>query len=112
MKNVFKFIGIIAVAIVVIIGVRMCGVPIVDLRTDDPVVTLVKFDQIRKGMTYEQIVEIVGEEGVVFSDSSIEDDLDGEIKTIVFEWKNGDFSGMKVTIKDGKLFEKSQSELE
>ena len=63
-------------------------------------------------MTYEQIVEIVGEEGVVVSDSSLEEEQDEEITTIVFEWRNGDFSGMKVTIKDGKLFEKSQTELE
>jgi len=112
MEKVSRFVGIIVVVVGVIIGVRMCGVIIVDLRTDDAVITLVTFDQIRRGMTYEQIVEIVGEEGVVFSDSSLEDDLDGEIKTIVYEWKNGDFSGMKVIIKDGKLFEKSQSELE
>ena len=112
MQNVSKFIGIIVVFIGVVIGVRMCGVVIVDVRTDDTVVTLVKFDQIRKGMTYNQIVEIVGEEGVVFSDSSLEDDLDGQIKTIVYEWKNGDFSGLKVIIKGGKLFEKSQSGLE
>ena len=112
MANLFKFIGIIVVVIGVIIGVRMCGVVIVDVRTDDTVVTLVKFEQIRKGMTYEQIVEIVGEEGVVSSDSSIEDDLAGQIKAVVFEWKNGDFSGMKVFIRGGILFEKSKSELE
>ena len=46
MGNVFKIIGIIVVVAVVI----KFGVPIVDLRSDDPVVTLVKFEQIRNGM--------------------------------------------------------------
>lgn len=108
MRNKFILIGL----LVMIIVFGIFGVPIIDLRNDDPVVTLVKFEQIRDGMTYEQIVEIVGEEGVVFSDSSLENDLDGEVKAIMYEWKNGDFSGMQIIIKDGKLFEKSQSELE
>jgi len=98
----------------VLIGfILVVGVPIIDLRTDDPVVSFVKFDQLQKGMTYEEIVEIVGEEGTVVSDSSTDEEQDGETKTtVVFEWKNGDFSGMRISFKDGKLFEKTQSDLE
>jgi hypothetical protein len=106
--NAFKVIGIIAVVAIVI----MVGVPIIDLRSDDPVVTFVKFDQLRQGMTYKEIVEIVGEEGVAVSDSSREVEDDGETSTLVFEWKNGDLSGMRISFKDGKLVEKSQTELD
>ena len=56
MENVVKLIAAIVCVICLTIGVRMCGVVVIDLRSDDPVVTLVKFEQIRKGMTYEQIV--------------------------------------------------------
>jgi hypothetical protein len=59
--NAFKIIGIIVVVAIVL----MVGVPIIDLRTDDPVVTFVKFEQIRNGMTYEKIVDIVEERRLV-----------------------------------------------
>ena len=111
MGKAIKVIGIIGL-IVVIALVIMVGVPIIDLRSDDPVVTFVKFDQIRQGMTYEEIVEIVGEEGVAVSDSSPEEEQDGETKTLTFEWKNGDLSGMRISFKNGKLVEKSQTELD
>jgi hypothetical protein len=111
MGNAFKIIGIFGIIVLVIVVIRF-GVPIIDLRSDDPVVTLVKFDQLRNGMTYEEIVEIVGEEGAAVSDSSPEAEQDGDTRTLVFEWKNGDLSGMKISFKDGKLIEKSQTELE
>lgn len=106
--NKFVNIGLLVMFVVFAIF----GIPIIDLRSDDTVVTLVKFEQIQNGMTIEQIIEIVGEEGTVLSDESLEEELGGEIKTIVVEWKNGDFSGMKVIFKDGKLVDKSQTELE
>lgn len=109
MGKAFKVVGFI-----VLIGfILLVGVPIIDLRTDEPVVSFLKFDQLQKGMTYEEIVDIIGEEGTVVSDSSTDEEKDGETKTtVVFEWKNGDFSGMRVSFKDGRLTEKSQTELD
>ena len=112
MWNIFKFIGTIAVVVAMVIFVRTCGVPVVDLRNDEPAVTLMKFNQIDTGMTYKQIVEIIGEEGIISSDSSIDDDQGGHTKTTVYEWKFGDSTGMRITIQNGKLFKKTQFKLE
>ena len=126
MGNVFKVIGIMAT--VMILGT--CGLVLVGVGTvandpdvqdavnelnktvEDmnapPIVTLAEFNQIQTGMTYQQIVAIIGEQGTVMSESSFPDGSGGQLQTIMYDWKNGDFSGMNIIIQNGVLYQKSQ----
>ena len=66
---------------------------------------LEKFNKIETGMTYQQVVDIIGEEGTVLSESEI-----ANIKTIIYSW-NGEGSigaNANVTFQNGKVVSKAQ----
>lgn len=66
-------------------------------------ITMAKFNQISEGMTYEQVVAIVGEPGELMSSS----DLAG-IKTVAYSWKNRNGSNMLAMFQNGAMVQKSQ----
>jgi hypothetical protein len=68
-----------------------------------PVVTKAEFDQIREGMTYEQVQRIIGAPGEVQSSS----DLAG-YKTVMYAWMNSNGSNMNAMFQNGKLVQKAQ----
>ncbi len=70
-------------------------------------ITLEKFNKIETGMTYEQVVEIIGEEGTIISETDITGD--GEYHTAMYYWyaENG-ISNANVTIQRGKVVSKAQ----
>lgn len=79
-------------------------IDILDLVEDDTeYITLEKFNQIENGMSYDEVVEIIGVEGTVLT--SIE--LDGTITT--YEWyAKGALSYATVTFEDGVVTSKMQ----
>lgn len=66
---------------------------------------LEKFNKIETGMTYKEVVEIIGEEGTVLSESEI-----GNIKTTIYSWYGEGTIGANanVTFQKGKVTSKAQ----
>ena len=66
---------------------------------------LEKFNKIETGMTYEQVVAIIGEEGTALSESEI-----SNIKTIIYSWygKGSIGANANITFQNGKVISKAQ----
>lgn len=66
---------------------------------------LEKFNKIETGMTYEKVVEIIGEEGTVLSESEI-----ANIKTTIYSWYGEGSIGANanITFQNGKVTSKAQ----
>ncbi len=66
---------------------------------------LEKFNKIQTGMTYEEVVAIIGEEGTVVSESEI-----GNIKTTLYSWYGEGTIGANasITFQNGKVTSKAQ----
>lgn len=66
---------------------------------------LEKFNKIETGMTYEQVVEIIGEEGTVLSESET-----ANIKITIYSWYGEGSIGANanVTFQNGKVTTKAQ----
>ena len=79
---------------------------------EDTKMTLEEFNKIETGMTYEQVVEIVGVEGTVLSETDITGNE--QYKTTMYSW-DGDGSlgaNANVTFQGGKVISKAQFGLE
>lgn len=73
-------------------------------------VTLEQFQKIEVGMSYQEVVQIIGSEGEEISRNKIEGipgvmDL---IETVMYQWINVDGSNMNAIFQNDKLFQKSQ----
>lgn len=65
-----------------------------------------KFDQIQDGMTYEEVVAIVGAEGTVMSESG---EKGTDLHTVLYEFETDGFmSSATMTFQGGKLLNKAQ----
>lgn len=74
-------------------------------------ITLEKFNQIQSGMTYQEVVDIIGEEGTVLSETDIMNN--DQYKTTMYYWYGEDgISNANVTIQGGKVISKTQIGLE
>jgi hypothetical protein len=71
-------------------------------------VTLAGYSRLKTGMTYAQVVKILGEEGVEISSNDI-----GGYRTVMYQWKaeNG-IANMNAMFQNGKLMQKAQFGLE
>ena len=70
-------------------------------------ITLEKFNKIETGMSYEQVVEIIGEEGTTLSESNIANDE--KYHTIMYSWKaKNEIANANVTFQGGKVISKAQ----
>lgn len=81
-------------------------------NTNDTKISLEEFNQIETGMSYEEVVEIVGGEGTVLSESDITGD--GQYKTTIYSWDGNGMLGASanVTFQGGKVISKAQFGLE
>jgi len=68
-----------------------------------PVVTAAEFDMIREGMTYQQVVGIIGAPGEQMSSSDI-----AGYRTVMYSWTNSSGSNMNAMFQNGKLIQKAQ----
>ncbi|MDP1383004.1 DUF3862 domain-containing protein [Priestia megaterium] len=75
--------------------------------TDDGVLTKEKFEQIKDGMTYEEVVKIIGSEGELLSESG---EKGTSLYTVMYSFKaDGSFgANSSMMFQGGKLMNKSQ----
>ncbi len=67
-------------------------------------VTLAGYNHIKTGMTYAQVVKILGEDGVELSSNDI-----GGYRTVMYQWKGEDgISNMNAMFQNGRLISKAQ----
>lgn len=73
--------------------------------TQEENLDLEKFNKIETGMTYEEVVGIIGEEGTVMSESEI-----GKTKTTMYSWngKGSIGANANVTFQNNKVISKAQ----
>lgn len=67
-----------------------------------PTVTMAKYEQVKDGMTYEEVEAIMGSKGEEISRSK-----SGEFELVMYTWKNATGS-MIAMFQNGKLKTKSQ----
>ena len=68
--------------------------------------SLDKYNQIKNGMSYKQVVEILGVEGTEISSSEI-----GKYKTVSYKWEGENFQFIYGTFQNDKLLSKTQANL-
>ena len=71
-------------------------------------VTLANYNRLKEGMSYNQVVAILGSEGKELSSSSL-----GGYKMVMYQWNavNGRGANMNAVFQNGKLFSKAQAGL-
>jgi hypothetical protein len=69
----------------------------------EPVVTKIEYDRIKEGMTYRQVIEIIGAAG----DEPSRSDLAG-FRTVMYSWVNPNGSNMNTMFQNRKLVTKAQ----
>lgn len=78
----------------------------IDSDTKDGVLTKEKFEQIKDGMTYEEVVAIVGAEGTVISETG---EPGTDFHTVMYEFETDGFlSSSTMMFQGGKLINKAQ----
>lgn len=114
MKKFLKWAGII-ILIIIVIAIFSGGGKNNSSKTTTPGttqttqkeetgVTMEKFTSIKEGMTYEEVVKILGSEGEVTSSNEI-----AGIKTVMYQWKGTTLgANMNATFQDGKMMSKAQ----
>jgi hypothetical protein len=70
-------------------------------------VTKANFNRLSSGMTYAQVVQILGSEGEILSESDVAD-----INTVMYQWSGGGWANMNAMFQNGKLVSKAQFGLE
>lgn len=111
MNNLLKGLGIVFLLLVggcgfmVIVGVVAGGKAAHDVQQQQQAntITLAQFNRIQNGMTYQQVVQIIGRQGTVISENSI-----AGIHNIMYQWEAGFMANMSAMFQDGKLIQKSQ----
>lgn len=68
--------------------------------------TLEKYNQIKNGMSYREVVEIIGAEGTEMSSSEI-----GKYKTASYKWEGDNYQFIFGTFQNDKLLSKTQANL-
>ncbi|HUF03760.1 MAG TPA: DUF3862 domain-containing protein [Aridibacter sp.] len=72
----------------------------------DAAITQAKFNKIETGMSYDEVKEIIGSDGELTSESKI-----GNYESASYRWKGPNYSNIFVNFRDGKLQNKTQSNL-
>lgn len=75
-------------------------------------ISLAEYNEIKEGMTYEEVVNIVGSYGEVLSDADLFDD--SEYRTIMYSWEGEGSLGANanIMVQGGKVISKAQFGLE
>ncbi len=79
----------------------------VELARPSTGVTMANYNRLQTGMTYSEVVAILGKEGVELSSNDI-----GGYRTIMYQWQGKGISGMSVMFQNGRMIQKSQIGLE
>ena len=119
MEKVLVFLGATLVLIVpsvcslvfVDVGTSLNGIELQELgRGEDPppIVTLAEFEQTELGMSYREVVDILGDSGVAIVPSPVSEGGDGDVEATNYVWQNSDFSNMRATFQNDQLAKKSQ----
>lgn len=79
-------------------------------KTSGDVVTMEKFSKIQNGMSYKEVVSIIGSEGELISQNHIEGapGVMASIDTAMYTWSNKSLSNMNATFQNDKLMSKAQ----
>ncbi len=75
-----------------------------------PVVTMSNYSQIQSGMTYQQVVQIIGTPGTESSSNHIEGvpGVMTSVDTVMYQWVNPGGSNMNAVFQNNKLVQKAQ----
>lgn len=76
-------------------------------QTDYKLITLSEFNKIETGMSYFEVIDIIGSEGTVLSENEI-----GGFRTVMYQFKGSGVGNASVMIQNGKVTQKSQFGLE
>lgn len=68
-----------------------------------PTITMAMYEQVKEGMTYEEVEAIMGSKGEELSRSK-----NGDFEAVMYSWKNSTGSNMVAMFQNGKLTTKSQ----
>ncbi len=71
-----------------------------------PGITMANYKRLNLGMTYAQVVEILGEEGTELSSNDL-----GGYKITIYRWGEAFGTSINMTFQNDKLMSKSQSDL-
>ena len=108
---VFATIIVIFLGIGVASSINENALPSSSQSYKDEKITLEKFNKIETGMTYQEVVDIIGEEGTVLSEVDIVQDE--QYHTIMYSWTAKDgIANANVTFQAGKVVSKAQIGLE
>ena len=83
-----------------------------DPEATPPIVTLAEFERVETSMSYQKVVDIIGDPGIPITPSTGVEAADGDGETSSYLWRNGDASNMKATFRNDELLTKSQLFLE
>ncbi len=83
-----------------------------DPEAAPPIVTLAEFEQVETGMSYQEVIGVIGDPGIAITPPTTAEGTDGNGETSRYIWKNDDASNMKATFRDDQLLTKSQLFLE
>lgn len=74
------------------------------------IITFDKYQKIQNGMSYKQVVEIIGAEGEEISRNKIDgvSGVMGAVETVMYQWVNGNGSNMNAIFQNDKLNQKAQ----
>lgn len=92
------------------------GMFVNDVQTQDldkpedppPIVTLAEFERIEIGMSYREVVDILGDPGVVIAPPPAAESGDGDVEARKYLWQNSDVSNVRITFENDQLSKKSQ----
>ena len=84
----------------------------VPASTNDPTITLAEFNQIASGMTYDEVVAIVGGQGQIISQTDL--GLGAQYATVIYMWEGEGFIGANANVyfQGGVVTSKAQFGLE
>ena len=103
---------IVAFVISIAVFVTICYISWVSMfsSSDPSLMSLSEFNMLQDGMTYQEVVEIVGGHGTILSELSI---LGPEYHTAIYMWEGNGTLGANanVTFQGGRLIMKAQSGL-
>jgi hypothetical protein len=71
-----------------------------------PIITKAKYNLVTDGMTYNEVENIIGARGEDWASSGFGGDT-----TVIYSWRNSDFSGATITFLNGRVFAKAQTNL-